>query len=54
MQPTAAHRNTLIDHQQYLEGCAREGCPPSRLFEAPGFMLQHVAIDTMHAGDLGI
>lgn len=53
-RPTAAHRETLIDHNGYLLGCAADRVQPSTLFECPGLQLKHIAIDTMHAGDLGV
>ena len=51
--PTARHRETLISHQAYLEACAREGEQPSNVFKCPGVLLEHLCVDSMHAGDLG-
>ena len=49
----APHRATLISHAAYMEALAREGAEPSCIFRCPGVQLHHVAIDAMHAGDLG-
>ena len=51
--PEAPHRGTLISHRSYIESCAREGSQPSNLFRCPGTLLDHLCIDSMHAGDLG-
>ena len=53
MRPTAPHRQTLVTHESYMMACAREGAQPSHIFRCPGTMLQHLAVDSMHAGDLG-
>jgi hypothetical protein len=52
-RPTAAHRQTLISTEQYLETCVREGSQPSLLFRCPGFQLDYLVVDVMHASDLG-
>jgi hypothetical protein len=52
-RPEALHRGTLISHQSYLEACAREAVQPSALFRCPGVILDHLCVDSMHAGDLG-
>lgn len=52
--PDAGHRSTLVTHQSYLEACLAHGDQPSELFNTPGFTIAHVAIDTMHSGDLGV
>ena len=52
--PHAAHRRTLLSHEDYLQRCAIERAQPSFLFRCPGTELQHCAIDSMHAGDLGV
>ena len=49
----APYKQTAIHHQEYLEGCAREGAQPSHLFGIPGFQLDFLTVDVMHAGDLG-
>jgi hypothetical protein len=49
----APHRATLITHEDYLEGCALEARQPSELFKCPGLLLDHLCVDSMHAGDLG-
>jgi hypothetical protein len=51
--PDAAHRATLISHNGYLLACAREEMTPSNIFNCPGLLLDHLAVDSMHAGDLG-
>ena len=53
VQPDAGHRATLISHEQYLQSCADEGAQPSTIFGSPGFRLEFLAVDSMHAGDLG-
>lgn len=50
----APHRQTLIDHNAYILGCAHERVQPSALFGSPGLLLGHVCVDSMHAGDLGV
>ena len=50
---TAPHRQSLVTHESYMMACAREASQPSHLFRCPGTMLQHLGIDSMHAGDLG-
>ena len=50
----APHRATLIDHRAFIESCAAAGQEPSTLFRCPGLKLQHVTVDSMHAGDLGV
>lgn len=50
----ARHRETLIDHNSYILGCAQQRVQPSALFECPGLLLRHVCVDSMHAGDLGV
>ena len=52
-RPDAEHRNTLINHRQYLQSCAQERAQPSNLLRCPGTLLDHLAVDSMHAGDLG-
>ena len=51
--PDAAHRNTLISHEQYPARCVQERREPSHLFRCPGFRLEFLTVDSMHAGDLG-
>jgi hypothetical protein len=34
--------------------CAAEGQQPSNLFRSPGLQLKHLAVDSMHAADLGV
>jgi hypothetical protein len=51
--PTARHRDTLITHQTYLQSCALESAQPSTIFKCPGVGLEHLCVDSMHAGDLG-
>ena len=51
--PGAAHRQTLRTHEDYMLGCARIGSQPSTMFLCPGVTLDMIAIDSMHAGDLG-
>ena len=53
MDPDADHRSTLISNESYIQACMAEHSEPSTLFRSPGFSLQHLAIDSMHAGDLG-
>jgi hypothetical protein len=38
----------------YMESCFRERANPSKLFECPGTLLDHIAVDSMHAADLGV
>ena len=47
------HRRTLISHDDYLRQCIAEGWAPSAVFQCPGFLLEYVMVDSMHAGDLG-
>ena len=54
MERTAAHRLTLISHEAFVQACIEERVEPSVLFTSPGTCLHHVAIDSMHAGDLGV
>jgi hypothetical protein len=49
----AQHRQTLITSRQYLQGCALQAQDPSSLFKCPGFLLDYIVVDSMHAGDLG-
>jgi hypothetical protein len=39
--------------RDYLIGCAQQAQDPSSLFRSPGFLLDYIAVDSMHAGDLG-
>ena len=34
--------------------CAASGLQPSAIFAFPGLVIRHIAIDTMHSGDLGV
>ena len=43
----------MFGHMEHLRRCAHERSQPSFLFRIPGFLLKHVCIDSMHAGDLG-
>jgi hypothetical protein len=52
-RPNALHRATLISHTDYVYACARERMQPSALFSSPGFRVEFLTIDSMHAGDLG-
>ena len=52
-RPEAAHRNTLISHEGYLQQCVGEGTEPSHLFRSPGVKLDHLTADAMHSADLG-
>ena len=49
----APHRNTLMTHSDYLASLVAEEAEPSNLWRSPGLLLQHVAVDVMHSGDLG-
>ena len=49
----APHRATRVSHRLYLQRCAAEGQQPSNIFRVPGLELQHLVVDSMHAGDLG-
>jgi hypothetical protein len=51
--PTAAHRATCFGHGSYMRSCVETGELPT-IFKAPGLSIDHVAIDSMHSGDLGI
>ena len=53
MADDAPHRATRMGHSQYILGCAVDRVQPSNLFRCPGVQLCHVAVDSMHAGDLG-
>lgn len=53
-EDTARHRSTLMSHEQYLLACAEAQEQPSFLLRCPGLRLEHVAIDSMHSGDLGV
>ena len=39
---------------RYIQDCVNRRHQPSSLFEAPGFQLDFVAMDSMHCGDLGV
>ena len=52
-RPDAEHRQSLISHEEYMGRCAREHTEPSHLFRCPGFRLEFLTVDSMHAGDLG-
>ena len=39
---------------RYIHDCARQRTAPSSLFSCPGFRLDHIALDSMHSGDLGV
>ena len=43
----------MSSHEDYITDCSVAGGEVSNLFRVPGFELQHVAVDAMHAGDLG-
>jgi hypothetical protein len=49
----AAHRGTVISNEEYLRNCMMERSEPSILFACPGFKLDFLTVDSMHAGDLG-
>ena len=51
--PTAAHRATAITHEQYITACAVEGQSPSTILRSPGARMDYLAVDSMHAADLG-
>ena len=51
--PAAGHRATLLSHEEYLARCAEEGSQPSYIFRCPGFRLENIVVDSMHAADLG-
>ena len=50
----ANHRGTMISHGDFLATCAEHRVNPPNIFECPGTELQHVAVDSMHSGDLGM
>lgn len=50
----APHRASRTTHAAYIESCAASNFEPSKLFLSPGMTLDHVSVDTMHAGDLGV
>lgn len=50
----APHRGTLMDHRRYMVACSVDRVQPSTLFDCPGLCLHHIAVDSMHAGDLGV
>jgi hypothetical protein len=54
MDEAAGHRHTLMSHEGYIMACAAEGQQPSNLFRSPGLQLKHLAVDSMHAADLGV
>jgi hypothetical protein len=49
----ASHRNCLISHDEHMSEFAMTGDEPSHIFRVPGFILDFVAIDSMHSADLG-
>ena len=49
----APHRATMFSHLEYMMSCAREGSQPAYLFRCPGFLLEYLVVDSMHAADLG-
>ena len=51
--PDAAHRGTLVSHDSYTQACADAGHQPSNILNCPGVTVDHIAIDSMHAADLG-
>lgn len=50
----APHRGTLLDLQSYIAACEADKAQPSTLFNWPGFCLHHIAVISMHAGDIGV
>ncbi len=54
VSPEAGHRGTLLTHEMYIEHCLRSRSQPSSVFASPGFRLEYLAIDSMHAADLGV
>ena len=52
-RPEAPHRGTLLTHADYVALCLAERVQPSTLLASPGATLMTIAIDAMHAGDLG-
>jgi hypothetical protein len=53
LRPDAPHRATLLSHDDYMQPCLSDGEQPSMLFRCPGLSLNHILVDSMHAGDLG-
>jgi hypothetical protein len=52
-RPEAGHRQSLVSNQEYLQRCFREARQPSHLFRCPGFKIDFLTVDSMHAADLG-
>jgi hypothetical protein len=52
--PNAHHRQTMLSHEDYVQSCIEEAAEISNVFRCPGTLLQHLGVDSMHAGDLGI
>ena len=44
----------MKQHSDYILACAASELQPSAIFCFPGLELRHIAIDTMHSGDLGV
>lgn len=42
-----------MTHEAYMTRCAAEGSQPSYIFRCPGFRLEMICVDSMHAADLG-
>jgi hypothetical protein len=53
-RPEAPHRSTSISHVAYMASCLATGSGVPALFRSPGFVIDYVAIDSMHSGDLGV
>ena len=47
-------RSNLLSHQIFLQLCFLQGSKVSGLFDILGLRMEHVSIDLMHVGDLGI
>ena len=50
----APWRNERLTHAGFIERTLNRGAFLSVMFERPGFLLEFVSIDLMHAGDLGV
>ncbi len=44
----------LCRHREYIEWAAAHCVEVSTLFRSPGFVYDFIAVDSMHAGDLGV
>ena len=52
--PADPHRRTLISHVAYMQSCFADAAQPSTISRCPDMFIDLIAMDSMHAGDLGV